>query len=95
MAVMALGATSVFAEGKACCAKQAANETSTKDVSFANLNASASQKSKLETWRSECMKAGCTKESQAKFMKQAKGILSAEQYATLQKECAGHAGMRS
>ncbi len=92
---MAFGATSAFAEGKACCAKQAANETSTKDVSFANLNLSATQKSKLEAWRSECMKGGCTKETQAKFMKQAKGILSSEQYTALQKECAGHAEMRS
>ena len=93
----ALAATSAFADGKACCAKQATNETaSAKCVSFATLNVNADQKSKLEAWQSECMKAGCTKESHAKFLKQAKGILSKDQYATLQKECgAGHTGMRS
>ncbi len=39
------------------------------------------------------MRAGCTKESHEKFLQQAKGILSDEQYATLKKECgAGHSG---
>jgi len=33
------------------------------------------------------MKAGCTKESRAQFLKQAKGILSADQYAKLKTEC--------
>lgn len=95
-AVLALGATPAFAGGKACCAKQAANDTSMKCVSFANLNISADQKSKLEAWQSECMQAGCTKESHEKFLKQAKGVLSADQYAALKKECgSGHDKMRS
>jgi len=33
------------------------------------------------------MKAGCTKKSRAKFLEQAKGILSAEQFAQLKAEC--------
>jgi len=33
------------------------------------------------------MKAGCTKESRKTFLKQAKGILSAEQFAQLKAEC--------
>jgi hypothetical protein len=33
------------------------------------------------------MKAGCTKESRAGFMKKAKTILSAHQYAQLKSEC--------
>jgi len=33
------------------------------------------------------MKTGCTKESRAAFMKKAKTILSADQYAQLKSEC--------
>jgi hypothetical protein len=98
-AVMVFAATSVFAGGKACCAsgaKTTANHDGAKCVSFANLTLSAEQKSKLETWQADCMKAGCTKESHAKFLQQAKSILSADQYATLKKECgSGHSGKLS
>ncbi|PYK18379.1 MAG: hypothetical protein DME55_06900, partial [Verrucomicrobia bacterium] len=47
----------------------------------------ADQKAKIETWQAECMKAGCTKESRKTFLKQAKGILSAEQFAQLRAQC--------
>jgi hypothetical protein len=33
------------------------------------------------------VKAGCTKESRVKFLHQAKGILSADQYAKLKEQC--------
>ncbi|MDQ6808999.1 MAG: hypothetical protein M3Z64_06180 [Verrucomicrobiota bacterium] len=94
-AVATLGISSAFAADKACCTKQAANETSAKCVSFATLNVSADQKAKLVAWQSQCMKSGCTKASHDKFLKQAKGILSPEQYSTLEKECAAHGAMRS
>jgi hypothetical protein len=98
-AVTVFAATPAFAEGKACCAsgaKTTAKHEAAKCVSFANLKLSADQKSKLETWQADCMKAGCTKESHAKFLQQAKSILSADQYATLKKECgSGHAGKLS
>ena len=74
-----------FAGGKACCAKNASNQAACTDL--ASLNLTADQKSKIEAWQSECMKAGCTKESRAKFLKRAKGILSADQYAKLKTEC--------
>ena len=92
-----VAASAFAADGHACCAKQVANEQATpKCVSFANLTLSASQKTKLQGWEADCMKAGCTKESHAKFLKQAKGILSAQQYSTLRKECgSGKASMRS
>ena len=96
--VTIFAAGSAFAADQhACCAKQAANEKpSAQCVSFANLTLSATQKTKLQAWEADCMKAGCTKESHAKFLKQAKGILSAEQYSTLRKECgSGRAAMRS
>lgn len=84
---VALMASPVFAGGnKACCAKTAANDKAM-CLDFASLNVTADQKSKLETWQTECTKAGCTKESRANFMKQAKGILSAEQFAKLKSQC--------
>ena len=76
-----------FAGGKACCAKGASNKEKAACTDFASLNLTADQKTKLEAWQSECVKAGCTKESQARFLKQAKGILSTEQYAKLKAEC--------
>jgi hypothetical protein len=84
---VALMASPVFAGGnKACCAKTAANDKAM-CLDFASLNVTADQKSKLETWQAECTKAGCTKESRANFMKQAKGILSADQFAKLKSQC--------
>jgi hypothetical protein len=79
-------ASPVFAGGKACCAKGASNEK-VACADFASLNLTADQKSKINAWQSQCMKAGCTKESRAKFLKQAKGILSADQYAKLKEQC--------
>jgi len=38
-------------------------------------------------WQNECMKAGCTKESRAAFMKKARTILSEDQYAQLKSAC--------
>ncbi len=94
-AMVAFAGASAFAGDKACCgmghAKQVKNDSSC--VSFANLNVTAEQKSKLEQLQADCMKAGCTKESHAKFLSEAKSILNKEQYNTLKKECgSGHAG---
>jgi hypothetical protein len=89
IAIMAamLMASPVFAGGgKACCAKSASNSKAM-CTDFASLNLTADQKSKLEAWQSECVKAGCTKESRAKFLQEAKGILSADQYAKLRAQC--------
>lgn len=85
--------SSAFAGDKACCAKSAHNDK-VACANFASLNLTADQKSKLDGWQSDCMKAGCTKESRAKFMKQAEGILSADQYAKLKAEC-GKSGKKT
>ena len=69
----------------ACCAKNASNQKSCTNLT--SLNLTADQKSKIETWQSECMKAGCTKESRQAFLKKAQGVLSADQYAKLKAEC--------
>jgi hypothetical protein len=85
----AMLASPAFAKDKAgdmaCCAKNASNQKSC--ANLASLNLSADQKSKIEAWQSECMKAGCTKETRQVFLKKAQGILSADQYAKLKAEC--------
>src|SRR6202795_3685226 len=85
----AMMASPAFAKDKsgdmACCAKNASNQQSC--ANLASLNLTADQKTKIEAWQSECMKAGCSKESRQAFLKQAKGILSAEQFAQLKAEC--------
>ena len=79
--------SSAFAGDKACCAKGVSNTEKTACVDLATLNLTPDQKTKIEAWQAECMKAGCTKESRRTFFKQAKGILSAEQFAQLKAEC--------
>src|SRR6202045_663593 len=85
----AMLASPAFAKDKAgdmaCCAKNASNQKSC--ANLASLDLSADQKSKIEAWQSECMKAGCTKDSRQAFLKKAKGNLSADQYAKLKAEC--------
>jgi hypothetical protein len=87
IAVAMLMASSAFAGDKACCANGASKANSMACVNLATLNLTSDQKAKIETWQAECMKAGCTKESRKTFLKQAKGILSAEQFALLKAQC--------
>jgi hypothetical protein len=87
VAIAMLAASSAFAGDKACCAQGASKGNSTACVNLATLNLTADQKTKIEAWQAECMKAGCTKESRKTFLKQAKGILSAEQFAQLRAQC--------
>jgi hypothetical protein len=87
VAAAMLAASELFAGDHACCAKSAANAHSTTCLNLASLNLTPDQKSKIETWQSECMKAGCTKESRQMFLSRAKGILSPEQFAQLKTQC--------
>jgi hypothetical protein len=82
-----LAASSAFAGDYACCAKGAANAQSVACVNLASLNLTSDQKTKIETWQAQCIKAGCTKQSRETFLTQAKGILSAEQFAQLKAQC--------
>jgi len=79
--------SSAFAGDKACCAKGASNTSSMACVNLATLNLTPDQKGKIEAWQAECLKAGCTTESWKTFLKQAKGILSAEQFVQLKAQC--------
>src|SRR6266487_1864979 len=87
VAIAMLMASSAFAGDKACCAKGVSKADSMACVNLATLNLTSDQKTKIEAWQAECVKAGCTKESRKTFLKQAKGILSAEQFAQLKAEC--------
>jgi len=79
--------SSAFAGDKACCAKGVSNTEKTACLDLATLNLTPDQKAKIEAWQADCVKAGCTKESRKTFLKQAKGILSAEQFAQLKAQC--------
>src|SRR5437879_3503942 len=90
IALAALLSSATFAGNKSgghdCCA----SKTSQSDlacIDYASLNLTADQKSKIEAWQAECTKAGCTKESRHTFLKQAKTILSPEQFAKLKEQC--------
>jgi hypothetical protein len=87
VAIAMLMTSSAFAGDKACCAKGASKANAMACVNLATLNLTPDQKTKIEAWQAECVKAGCTKESRKTFLKQAKGILSAEQFAQLKAQC--------
>jgi hypothetical protein len=91
---IALVAAGVFAAGTMFagehgdCTKKAGNEAKAAcAVSYANLNLSAEQKTKMEAAMAEHHKAGCNEASEEAYMKEAKGILSKEQYAKFKAEC--------
>src|SRR6266487_2744373 len=69
VAAAMLIASSAFAgdKDKACCAKGVSNTEKTACVDLATLNLTPDQKTKIEAWQAECMKAGCTKESRRTF----------------------------
>jgi|SRR6266498_2475140 len=79
--------SSAFAGDKACCAAGVSHAGKTACADLAALNLTPDQKAKIEAWQAECIKAGCTKESRQNFLKQARGILSVEQFAQLEAAC--------
>jgi hypothetical protein len=90
IAAAALAVTSAYAGDKdkdgGCCATHANNKMDCSQT-YAKLNLSADQKTKMDALVTKCNKDGCTKESMEAFMKSAEGILSKEQMATLKSEC--------
>src|SRR4029453_7482370 len=94
VAAAMLTASSAFAGDKACCPNGASKSNSMGCVNLATLNLTPDQKTKVEAWQAECMKAGCTKESRKTFLKKAKGILSAQQFAQLKGKCKKSAGAK-
>ena len=84
-------ASSAFAhdgDKAACCAGHSGKDMKAAcAATFANLNLTAEQQGKMEKLADQCVKGGCTKESMAKMEKSAKGILTAEQFATWHAAC--------
>ena len=94
--LIALVTAGLFAAGVAFagehggCTKEVGNKGGTTmacTVSMANLNLTAEQKTKMDALMAEHQKEGCTPESEAKYMKEAKTILNKEQYAKFKEEC--------
>ena len=70
------------------CTKQVGNEAKAAcQVSLANLNLTPDQKTQMDGVMAEHQKAGCSEASEAKYMQEAKGILTKEQYAKFKAEC--------
>ena len=91
IAVVAAGlfvAGTMFAGEHGNCTKQVGNqEKAACQASMASLNLTAEQKTKMETAMTEHHKAGCSEATEAKFMKDAEGILTPDQYAKFKAEC--------
>ena len=94
MKVIALVAAGLFTAGTMFagsghdCAKKVGNDGKMAcQASLTALNLTAEQKTKMETAMTEHHKAGCNEASEAKFMKEAEGVLTAEQFAKFKAEC--------
>jgi Spy/CpxP family protein refolding chaperone len=88
VAAGAFAAGTMFAGEHGDCAKKAGNEGKMAcTASFASLNLTADQKTKMETAMTEHHKAGCTDASEAKFMTDVQGILTPDQFAKFKAEC--------
>jgi hypothetical protein len=81
-------AGTMFAGEHGDCTKKAGNEAKAAcQVSLASLNLAPEQKTKMDTAMAEHEKAGCSEASESQYMKEAKGILTKEQYAKFKAEC--------
>jgi Spy/CpxP family protein refolding chaperone len=88
VAAGAFAAGTMFAGEHGDCAKKAGNEGKMAcTASFASLNLTPEQKTKMEAAMTEHRKAGCTEATEAKLMKDVKGILTPEQFAKFKAEC--------
>jgi hypothetical protein len=82
IAVSVFAASSAFAGDKGHCAgMQASNDGKMACASYANLNLTTEQKSKMDALSAECHKGGNSEATMAKMDKEAKSILSKDQYA--------------
>ena len=61
---------------------QVANDGKVSCASYANLNLTAEQKAKMDAIAAECHKGGMTEATIAKMDKEAKSVLTTEQYAS-------------
>ena len=81
-------AGTMFAGEHGDCTKQAGYKGKMAcEVSLASLNLTPEQKTKMDAVMAQHQKEGCTEASEAKYMRQAKTILTKEQYANFEAEC--------
>ena len=82
-------AGTVFAGEHGECTKQAGNKehAAACQVSMASLNLTADQKAKMDAAMDAHHKAGCSEASETAFRKEAKTILTPEQFAKFKAEC--------
>src|ERR1700726_203883 len=80
----------VFAGEHGDCTKQAGNTGKPAcSVSLASLNLTPDQQAKMDKIMAEHHKAGCSEASEAKYMQEAEGVLTKEQFAKFKAECKG------
>ena len=79
----------MFAGEHGDCTKQVGNKQGKMAcaVSLVSLNLTPEQKTKMDAAMEEHHKAGCSKESEHKYMQEAKGILNKDQFAKFKAEC--------
>src|SRR5438552_1853522 len=81
-------AGTMFAGEHGDCAKQVGNKQGKMacEVSLASLNLTPEQKTKMDTVMAQHEKKGCTEASEAKYMREARGILTQEHDVKLEAE---------
>jgi Spy/CpxP family protein refolding chaperone len=78
----------MFAGEHGNCTKQVGNkQMAACQVSLASLNLTPDQKAKMDAAMEEHRKAGCSEATEAKYMEEAKSILTPKQYAKFKAEC--------
>ena len=83
-------AGTLFAGEHGECTKKVGNTAKPAcTVSLASLNLTPDQKTKMDAAMAEHQKAGCSEASEAKYMKEAKGVLTKEQFVKFKAECKG------
>ena len=81
----------VFAGEHGDCTKKVGNmEKPACSVSLTSLNLTPEQKTKMDAAMAEHHKAGCSEASEAKYMQEAKAVLTPEQYAKFEAQCKEH-----
>ena len=83
-------AGTMFAGEHGDCTKKVGNEAKPAcSVSLASLNLTPDQKTKMDAAMAEHRKAGCSEATEAKYMKDAEGILTKEQFTKFKAQCEG------
>ena len=83
---LAFVASAIAGQKKAPCCANDSGKTECSQI-YAKLNLTPEQHSKLDAFQARCEKDGCSEESMKKFFKNAKSVLTAEQFAQLKAEC--------